>query len=349
MNGHPEGRTGLVSIGMPVYNAERYLREALDSLTGQDYRSIEVIVSDNASTDATPRICEEYAARDPRIRYQRAERNLGAVWNFNRVFELARGEYFMWAAFDDLREPSYVRRCVEALESHPNAVLCCTNIRIIDEAGRVAEGGRVGRVIHPVGRSRAERLRALAGANFWSDIYGLIRLRALATTRLAQPVWGFDVLLLLELCLRDEVILVPEELFSYRVFREKAQEDLAVGLASTADGQPIPVSWSNLALEMARSITLAPISRREKLALTRLFLTRFCLMNHTVRGYIRRDVAKTLRAALRAHRYRRALALLGLAAAIYPIQHRLGKAVYQRIHHLRHSRTASNPGAQRSG
>src|ERR1700737_36255 len=217
----------LVSVGIPVYNAQRYLREALDSLVAQDYGAIELIISDNGSTDETPAICREYAARDSRIRYERAEQNQGAIWNFNRVFELARGEYFMWAAYDDLREPSYVRRCVEALEQHRDAVLCCTDVRFIDEAGRVTEPDPRMRLKHPVGETRADRVRALAGANFWVDIYGLIRSKALSSSRLAQPVWGFDVLLLLELCLRGDVIVVPEPLFSYRLFANKTQDDLA--------------------------------------------------------------------------------------------------------------------------
>jgi len=106
----------LVSIGLPVHNAARYLHEAVDSLLGQDYPNVEVIVSDNASVDATQQICMEYAARDDRLLYHRVERNMGAVWNFTRVFELARGEYFMWAAFDDIRDPRYVGACVAALE-----------------------------------------------------------------------------------------------------------------------------------------------------------------------------------------------------------------------------------------
>src|SRR3989442_1198286 len=96
----------LVSIGLPIYNGERYLRQALDSLLSQAYENFELIVSDNASDDATPEICAAYAARDARIKYFRAPTNMGAVWNFNRVFELAGGEFFMWAAHDDLWHPS---------------------------------------------------------------------------------------------------------------------------------------------------------------------------------------------------------------------------------------------------
>jgi glycosyltransferase involved in cell wall biosynthesis len=329
--------TPLVSIGLPLYNAQRYLREALDSLLAQDYPNIELVISDNASSDETGAICREYAARDPRIRYERAERNQGAVWNFNRVFRLARGEYFMWAAFDDVRDRSYVRRCLEAFERHPGAVLCCTGVRLIDEAGRVTQPDPRMRIVHPVGETRLARLEAIARANFWVDLYGLIRSSALSSTGLAQPIWGFDVLLLFELCLRGDAILVPEALFSYRIFTDKTQDDLAVGLAPSRAEERVGISWSNLAMEMAHSIAMAPIGRREKLTLTTQFVVRFCLLNHTVRRYLRRDVARSAREALSGHRYGRALALAGLAAAIYPIQHEFGKAVVQRVRALRRS------------
>jgi GT2 family glycosyltransferase len=109
----------LVSIGMPVHNASRYLRNALDSLLAQDYANFEIVISDNASTDATEQICREYAEHDRRVLYHKVEQNMGAIWNFNNVFELAKGKYFMWAAYDDIRNPRCVSACVKALEAHP--------------------------------------------------------------------------------------------------------------------------------------------------------------------------------------------------------------------------------------
>src|SRR5260370_28648948 len=124
---------------MPLYNSERYLAEALDSLLAQDHRDFELIMSDNGPSDAPESICRDYAAHDTRIRYHRTEDNLGAVWNFNRVFELAKGDYFMWAAHDDVRAPGCVSRSLAALEARPDAVLCCTGVSFIDEAGREIE------------------------------------------------------------------------------------------------------------------------------------------------------------------------------------------------------------------
>src|SRR3546814_4612052 len=107
---------------MPVYNGERYVASAIESLLAQDFEDFELIISDNGSTDRTEEICREFASRDPRIRYVREEENQGASWNFNRVFELARGEYFRWACHDDACEPTHLSRCVELLDESPPSV-----------------------------------------------------------------------------------------------------------------------------------------------------------------------------------------------------------------------------------
>ncbi len=122
--------TPLVSIGMPTYNGEKTIRIALDLLLAQDFKDFELIISDNASTDNTGNICQHYAARDPRIRYYRNEMNIEGE-NFHRVLHLARGKYFMWAADDDLWEPSYVSCMVEVLDSNPDAVLSFCRFDII--------------------------------------------------------------------------------------------------------------------------------------------------------------------------------------------------------------------------
>jgi glycosyltransferase involved in cell wall biosynthesis len=108
-----------VSVGLPVYNGERFVADALASILAQTWQDLEVIVCDNASTDRTREICEAFAARDPRVRYYRNERNLGASPNWNRAFELSRGELFKWAAHDDVLCPTYIERAVAALMRSP--------------------------------------------------------------------------------------------------------------------------------------------------------------------------------------------------------------------------------------
>jgi glycosyltransferase involved in cell wall biosynthesis len=125
----------VVGIGMPVYNGERYLANAIESVLCQTMTDFEVVISDNASSDRTEEICRDYANRDARIRYFRNEANIGAIPNFNRVFELARGTYFKWAAHDDVLKPHFLGRCVEALDAAPHAAVCQTAVEYIDESG----------------------------------------------------------------------------------------------------------------------------------------------------------------------------------------------------------------------
>src|SRR5579875_956335 len=106
-----------VSIGVPVYNGERYLAQALDSILAQTFSDYEIIISDNGSTDATPDICRMYAAQDPRIKFHRHDHNRGSAWNYNRVFELSSGTYFGWLSHDDVYDPRFLERCVEVLDS----------------------------------------------------------------------------------------------------------------------------------------------------------------------------------------------------------------------------------------
>lgn len=123
-----------VSIGMPVFNGEQFIRGALDSLLKQSFSDFELIISDNASTDGTERICREYAARDKRIRYVRQPTNLGAAANFKFVLDEARGEYFMWAADDDIRSADFLEEAVRLLDSRQDCVAATTPDRMEGES-----------------------------------------------------------------------------------------------------------------------------------------------------------------------------------------------------------------------
>ncbi|MGI0023127.1 MAG: glycosyltransferase family 2 protein, partial [Nitrososphaeraceae archaeon] len=111
-----------VSIGLFVYNGEKFIRKRLDSLLEQTFTDFELIISDNASTDFTSAICEEYAKKDKRVRYIHQEKNKGAIWNFIFVLQEAKSDYFVWAAVDDLLSPDFLEKNVKVLESNKNVV-----------------------------------------------------------------------------------------------------------------------------------------------------------------------------------------------------------------------------------
>jgi glycosyltransferase involved in cell wall biosynthesis len=125
----------LVSIGMPVYNGEKYIRQAFDSLLAQDFKDFELIISDNASTDNTTEICKQYLEKDNRIKYYRNEVNIGGA-NFNNLINYATAPYFMWAAHDDMWEPSYISKLINIMESDKSIVLAFSVIDSIDEDGK---------------------------------------------------------------------------------------------------------------------------------------------------------------------------------------------------------------------
>jgi glycosyltransferase involved in cell wall biosynthesis len=207
----------LVSIGMPIYNAERYVRQALDSLLAQDYDNFELIISDNASTDRTQEICQAYAKRNKRIQYYRNRTNMGIFWNFSRVLELSSGEYFMWAAGDDYRDPRYIQLCLQAFKTSGDIVLVHSRIEAIDrETGKsiLTDNG-----FSTIGLSRVKKFKYIARQNSRACclMYGIFKGKTLRKVMPFKKVLSSDSLMLAELSLQGEFITIPETLMFERL------------------------------------------------------------------------------------------------------------------------------------
>jgi glycosyltransferase involved in cell wall biosynthesis len=208
--------TPIISIGLPVYNGEKYLQKALDSLLLQTFHNFELIISDNASSDATPEICREYAARDCRVRYVRNEQNIGAAPNYNRVFELARGTYFKWMAHDDMLAPTYLERCVAVLDANPGVVLCHSKTVFIDENDQITGYDEDSlHFRHPAVFARYYAYLRVA-RNWINAVFGVMRADVLRKTVLIGSYSSSDMILLADLILRGEFYEVPEYLFLRR-------------------------------------------------------------------------------------------------------------------------------------
>jgi len=281
-----------VSIGLPVFNAERYLWLALESLLGQDYGNFELIISDNASTDATVEICHNYMSRDNRIRFYRNERNLGAARNFNLVLELSTGEYFMWAAHDDVWDPSYVRKCVAKLEEHPGAVLSYSGIRFIDENG--GDRNIVYSDIQTLGMDIPERVHMLLTSDNCCPIYGVIRRKALMKTRLLTGLFGLDVILMLELLLLGDFVKVPEQLFYYRFPTQGKTLLDYMALINPAKDNPSKTPFSDLARELLRVINNSNLDKSTKFEILADFVEVMSFYNLGWRGALLRENLNTL-------------------------------------------------------
>jgi glycosyltransferase involved in cell wall biosynthesis len=209
-----------VTIGLPVYNGERFLEETLASLLGQTFRDLDLVISDNGSTDRTPEICRAAVARDSRVRYHREEVNRGAAWNYNRVAALATGEYFKWAAHDDLITPDYIARCVEILDRDPGLVLCHADDQDIDDTGAHVDRRRFSHIPSSERASSPfphDRFRKLIRLDHDCEyVFGLIRLSVLRRTALIQSYTDSDRTLLGELALYGRFHEIPERLFLHR-------------------------------------------------------------------------------------------------------------------------------------
>lgn len=182
-----------VSIGLPVRNGERYLAGAVRSVLAQSDDRLELVVSDNASSDGTEEICRELAGSDPRVRYHRQAGDLGLIGNFEAVLHLARGTYFKWLGDDDWIEPTYVARCLEVLEDDESLILVTTQQAHVDRDGTIRTAGLDAsrlRSDRPVDRF-AEMLRLLNESHLLLDpLYGMMRRTRVA--RVPRPVMVFE-------------------------------------------------------------------------------------------------------------------------------------------------------------
>jgi len=204
-----------VSVGLPVRNGGQLIGCAIESFLTQSFYDFELIISDNASTDQTESICRQFAAQDERVRYFRWNTNRGASANFNRVFDLARGEYFKWAAHDDWCASDYLERCVETLDKDPTIVLCQSRARLYSENNEL-----LGTFGYPSGLASARpetRFRQILWRTKYPFIFfGLIPSRLLAQTKLLGRDTGSDRILLGELSLLGRIVEIPEPLFCSR-------------------------------------------------------------------------------------------------------------------------------------
>jgi glycosyltransferase involved in cell wall biosynthesis len=211
-----------LSIGLPVYNGEKYLGESLEALLGQTYEDFELIISDNASTDGTADVCRYYQRSDSRIHYFRQQRNIGAAGNHHFVFQEARGELFKWAAADDLYARDLLVRCVALLDDHPEAVLAHSWTAAFDDDGQVTQA-----LEYPLttdSASAPERFRSMlfgSGENDWGliradDQYGIIRSAVLRKIAPQNSFYHSDRVLMAEIALHGPFRQVPEWLYFRR-------------------------------------------------------------------------------------------------------------------------------------
>jgi len=212
-----------VSVGLPVRNGEAFLAQTLESLLTQDHDDLEIVISDNASTDATEDICRDAARGDSRVQFHRSDENRGAAWNYNRVLELARFPFFKWAAADDVCRPTFLTRCLEQLvEDGEGVVVSYPETTLVD-----IDGADMGPIddsdLAVADDDPARRLDQLLRNRFeWHPVFGVMRTDVLRTTRGIGVFPMADVVLLAEMALRGRFRQVPERLFLRRYHEQRS-------------------------------------------------------------------------------------------------------------------------------
>jgi len=243
-----------LSVGIPVFNGQEFLPGLLDSLLGQTFTDFEIVICDNASTDRTSQICWDYERRDSRVHYVRNLRNLGAVANFNRVFELSTAPLFKWAAHDDLYRENYLDACVRLLDQNPDVVLAHTATAFIDEKSEML----------PYDQETGSFVDPKSGRRYWADVpgigdtpvainrfwqvlnrarwgthmFGVMRREILKQTSLLPNFAGSDRAMLAELALLGRFRCANEQLFLKRFHASVSwaldHKELKVFLSTTA-------------------------------------------------------------------------------------------------------------------
>jgi len=259
----------LVSIGMPLFNEARFVKDSLDSILAQDYPNLEIIVSDNASTDETLSICQSSIGERIDVLLHRFDENRGAAENFRYVLNASKGKYFMWASGHDLWAPNYIRENVKLLEAAPTAVVAFgTSVWIDGNGAKIAKyfGYTDTRGMAPVARFFTI---------FWGNMHpvlGLMRKSALDKTRSMVNAVGTDLILLSQLALQGDFVHAPDTLWQRREFRKESTHadkmkrycSKECGLTRSYLSKIFPLL--RIPIELARNILQSELSATEKVA-----------------------------------------------------------------------------------
>jgi len=261
----------LITIGMPVYNSQRHLRQALDSLLGQTYGDFVMVISDNASTDGTADICQEYVRRDPRVQYFRNPVNIGMTGNFNRVFELTKTKYIKWSTADDFSAPEMLADALPVMEGDPSIVVCYPQTVIVDGDG--VEQDRYYDNLHLMQDDPAERfLQLIDNIHLVNHHLGLLRTDAVRRTRLFGKHVSADIGFLAELSLYGKFYEVRKPQF-FRRFHEdssswkRGDQDQEARRFHAANVRRVPFQSWRYHGTFSRAVLRSPLSVGKKIKL----------------------------------------------------------------------------------
>ena len=215
-----------ISVGIPVYNGEKFIRKSIESVLRQTYGNFELIISDNASTDSTSDICTEFLTKDSRIKFVRQDKNMGPIWNFNFLLQKAVGEYFVWVAADTIILPEFLEKNINLLESQDKAVGCISKIKIdhtyVDKFKTEKEVlKKIGLVYRPnnsysgegtlpITGNYVERIRKYLKYFPWEMMQAVYRTKPLRESSIHDFFLGWDASLVLNVLKHGEIKVVNQ-------------------------------------------------------------------------------------------------------------------------------------------
>ena len=208
----------VVSVGLPVYNGGKILSQAIEAILSQEFSNIELIISDNCSSDNTPEICSKYQRIDERVKYYRLDENVGALKNFSNALGLSGAPYFMWISHDDLRDRLFITKCLERIETDPSIALVYPKTKVLDANSMVL--GIADDHVNTDQDNPVQRFRHLIWEiGMCNMVYGLYRTNIVKKVR----AWGkslfWDNLFLAEIALMGKIVQIDDVLFVRRLTR----------------------------------------------------------------------------------------------------------------------------------
>lgn len=212
----------LITIAMPVYNGMPYLRDAIDDILSQDYRNLEILISDNNSTDGSYELCKEYAILDSRIKLSRNQSNIGGYANSKKLMDIAQGKYFMFVAHDDRHASTFITTLYNLLNENIHAVGSFCNVKFI-----TADGSECHVNINKMNTKNMtiqQRVKQVISEFGWYILYGLFHTDAIKSLTTCSDGFASDVVMDLELSLIGEFVLTDECLFHYRIINKPYTE-----------------------------------------------------------------------------------------------------------------------------
>lgn len=202
----------LISVGIPVRNGSPHIETALQSVLAQSYKNLDIIISDNASTDDTADIVRRCCGTDARVRYIHQQHPLTAYDNLQFVLREAKGEYFFWAAHDDTRSLDFAERLLKALQDRPDAVLAFGDLFITGDNGGI--GALRSYEFSTTDRPKLLRLIKASSMQCF-HIYGLWRTDILRRIPPAYCSWWPDLPIMTAAALLGSFIRAPGARFTY--------------------------------------------------------------------------------------------------------------------------------------